>query len=46
MKELVSFIATSLGDVREAVQVTETATDDTTTLELRVAREDLGKVIG
>jgi predicted RNA-binding protein YlqC (UPF0109 family) len=46
MKELVSFIATSLVDDREAVQVTEVTRDDTTVLELRVARDDLGKVIG
>jgi uncharacterized protein len=46
MKELVGFIATSLVDDREAVQVTEVTRDDTTVLELRVARDDLGKVIG
>ena len=46
MKELVGFIATSLVDNREAVQVTEVERDDATVLELRVARDDLGKVIG
>lgn len=46
MKELVSFIATSLVDDREAVQVTEVERDDGTVLELRVAKDDLGKVIG
>jgi hypothetical protein len=46
MKELVGFIATSLVDDREAVQVTEVTRDDTTVLELRVAGDDLGKVIG
>ena len=46
MKELVSFIAASLVDDREAVQVTEVTRDDTTVFELRVARDDLGKVIG
>ncbi|HSH12427.1 MAG TPA: KH domain-containing protein [Desulfurivibrionaceae bacterium] len=46
MKELVSFIATSLVDDREAVQVTEVERDDATVLELRVAKDDLGKVIG
>lgn len=46
MKELVSFIATSLVDDREAVQVAEVERDDTTVLELRVAKDDLGKVIG
>lgn len=46
MKELVSFIAISLVDDREAVQVTEVERDDATVLELRVAKDDLGKVIG
>jgi len=46
MKELVSFIATSLVDDREAVQVNEVERDDATVLELRVAKDDLGKVIG
>jgi len=46
MKELVAYIAASLVDRPEAVQVTEVEQDDTTVLELRVAKEDLGKVIG
>ncbi len=46
MKELVSFIATSLVDDREAVQVSEVERDDSVILELRVAKDDLGKVIG
>ena len=46
MKELVSFIAESLVDNREAVQVTELEREDMTVFELRVAKEDLGKVIG
>ncbi len=46
MKDLVAFIAASLVDHPEAVQVTEVEQDDTTVLELRVAKEDLGKVIG
>jgi len=46
MKELVSFIATSLVDDQEAVQVSEVERDDTTIVELRVAKDDLGKVIG
>jgi hypothetical protein len=46
MKELVSFIASSLVDDRDAVQVNELERDDTTVFELRVAKEDLGKVIG
>jgi len=46
MKELVTFIATALVDNPEAVQVTESPQDDTSVLELRVAKDDLGKVIG
>ena len=46
MKELVNFIATALVDDRDAVQVAEVERDDTTVFELRVAKEDLGKVIG
>ena len=46
MKELISFIASSLVDSPDAVQVSETVQDDTVLVELRVAKEDLGKVIG
>ena len=46
MKDLVAFIAGSLVDRQDAVEVNETVEDDTVVLELRVAKEDLGKVIG
>ncbi|WP_456387571.1 KH domain-containing protein [Desulfolithobacter sp.] len=46
MKELIGFIATRLVDQPDAVDVTEKEEDDTVTIELRVAKEDLGKVIG
>lgn len=46
MKELVSFIAESLVDTPEGVRTTETEEGDTVTIELSVAQEDLGKVIG
>jgi predicted RNA-binding protein YlqC (UPF0109 family) len=46
MKDLVAFIAASLVDHPEAVQVTEVEQNDTIILELRVTKEDLGKVIG
>jgi len=46
MKELVTYIATSLVDNPEAVEVNEVEQEDTTVFELRVAKEDLGKVIG
>ena len=46
MKELLTYIARSLVDHPDVVQVTEHAGDGETLLELRVAPEDMGKVIG
>ncbi|MBR4341568.1 MAG: KH domain-containing protein [Lachnospiraceae bacterium] len=46
MKELVRIIATSLVDHPEQVEVTETETAEQITVELKVAQEDMGKVIG
>jgi predicted RNA-binding protein YlqC (UPF0109 family) len=46
MKELVRLMAQQLVDNPDAVEVTETRGDATTLLELRVAPEDLGRVIG
>jgi len=48
MKELLEFIAKSLVNNPDAVTVTEikAGSDRSTLLELRVAREDMGKVIG
>lgn len=46
MRELINYIATQLVDQTEAVQVNETEQDDTVVIELTVAKEDLGKVIG
>jgi predicted RNA-binding protein YlqC (UPF0109 family) len=46
VKELVEFIAKSLVDDPEAVSVVECPRDRGTVLELRVAPEDMGKVIG
>ncbi len=46
MKELVEVIAKSLVDHPEAVEVIETTKDDTVYVELKVAQEDMGKVIG
>ena len=46
MKELLELIAKSLVDRPEEVVVTEIEGEQTTVLELRVARDDLGKVIG
>lgn len=46
MKELVTFIAQSLVDKPEHVSVSEVEGNQTTVLELSVAKEDLGKIIG
>ena len=46
MKELLELIAKSLVDNPDEVKVTEIEGEQATVLELRVAREDLGKVIG
>ncbi|MCK9362212.1 MAG: KH domain-containing protein [Syntrophales bacterium] len=46
MKELIAYIARALVDNPEMVNVTEVVGEQTSVLELRVAKEDLGKVIG
>ncbi len=46
MKELLTYIAKSLVDHPDAVMVTEHASEGDTVLELRVASDDMGKVIG
>ena len=46
MLELVKFIAKSLVDHPEQVDVREVETPDSIIIELRVAPEDMGKVIG
>jgi len=46
MQELVTHIARSLVDNPDAVNVTMSEEDDTITIGLSVAKEDLGKVIG
>lgn len=46
MKELVEIIAKSLVDHPEEVVVSEKETDKTIIVELKVASEDMGKVIG
>jgi predicted RNA-binding protein YlqC (UPF0109 family) len=46
LKELVMYVAKSLVDNPDAVQITEVEGEHTSVLELRVAKEDLGKVIG
>ena len=46
MKELIEQIAIRLVDYPEQVSVTEVETENSVVLELRVAKSDLGKVIG
>lgn len=46
LKELVEFMAKSLVDNPDSVEVTEVPGEPTTVYELRVSKEDLGKVIG
>lgn len=46
MKELVEFIATGIVDDPQAVTVTETVDRGTTFVELRVAKGEVGRVIG
>lgn len=46
MKELVEFVAKKLVSNPDAVEVKETQGETASVLELKVAREDLGRVIG
>ena len=45
MKELIKYIAKALVDLPEQVDVAEVEGNQTSVLELKVAKEDLGKVI-
>lgn len=46
LKDLIEYIAKSLVDNPDQVQVSEVEGEQTSVLELKVAKEDLGKVIG
>ena len=46
MKELLTYVARNLVDNPDQVSVTQHDTDGEIVLELRVAAEDMGKVIG
>ena len=46
MKDLLLYIARNLVNDPDAVSVTEVTREDELTLELRVAPDDMGKVIG
>jgi hypothetical protein len=46
MKDLIKYIAQALVDNPDVVDVSEVLGEQTSVIELRVAKEDLGKVIG
>jgi hypothetical protein len=46
MKDLLTVIARNLVENPDAVEVNEETKENTTTLKLKVAAEDMGKVIG
>lgn len=46
MKDLVKYIAQALVDSPDEVSVSEIEGEQTSVIELRVAKEDLGKIIG
>ena len=46
LAELVDYIARTLVDEPDSVRVTEVSGEQTSVLELRVAQDDIGKVIG
>ncbi len=46
LKDLIEFMARALVDHPDSVEVNEVIGEQTTVVELKVAKEDLGKVIG
>ena len=46
MKDLIKYIAQALVDYPEQVEVSEVEGEQTSVIELKVAKEDLGKIIG
>ncbi len=46
LRDMIEYIAKSLVDSPDDVRVTEIEGEQTSVLELKVAKEDLGKVIG
>ncbi|HEX5020896.1 MAG TPA: KH domain-containing protein [Candidatus Binatia bacterium] len=46
MKELIEYLAKSLASAPGAVEVQETVNEGTSILRLKVAKEDLGRIIG
>jgi hypothetical protein len=46
MKDLIMYIAKSLVDQPDSVKITEVEGETTSIIELSVAKEDIGKIIG
>lgn len=46
MKELVEFVAKALVDEVDKIEISEIVGNQTNIIELKVAKEDIGKVIG
>ena len=46
LQELISYVSKSLVDLPDAVEVNEIVGEQTTVIELKVDKTDLGKVIG
>jgi predicted RNA-binding protein YlqC (UPF0109 family) len=46
MKELIRYLARSLVNNPDAVEINEATSDEALVFELRVAKEDLGRIIG
>jgi predicted RNA-binding protein YlqC (UPF0109 family) len=46
MKDLIKYIAQALVDYPEQVEVSEVQGEQTSVIELKVAKDDLGKIIG
>ena len=46
MKDLLQYLAQSLVSNPDAVEITESENDGATVLQLKVAKEDLGRIIG
>jgi hypothetical protein len=46
LQELISYVSKSLVDLPDAVEVNEIVGEQTTVIELKVDKSDLGKVIG
>ena len=46
MKDLIEYLAKSLVNNPNAVEIRETTSDNTSVYQLKVAKEDLGRIIG